>query len=216
MRCAMGFYNGSVATQGIEGKYYFAKYFENVADVCTYTIEHGDKIKKDCMRTDEALMKSCPEPQRMELFSQAVRGYYANTQLTEAKGKPYYSVLEGCFHWRNTMDLAADHLPWELYRNPCFFKWKILSENCFIRSIFNVKVILYKNTVIGYMFFSFAAVYNCSELILFIFKLSCMKRQYKIFFWLYNYLYKYQKERIFYDQKSIRFIISGIDSSNLL
>ncbi|MFW6062030.1 MAG: glycoside hydrolase family 52 protein, partial [Planctomycetota bacterium] len=63
--------------------------------------------------------EACPDTRRREYVSQAIRGYAANSQLLRTpEGKRLYDVGEGQFCWRNTLDLAADHLPWELWRMP--------------------------------------------------------------------------------------------------
>ena len=54
-----------------------------------------------------------------ELLAQAVQAYRANSQvLKRSDGAWGYVVLEGCFLWRNTLDLAADHIAWERDRHP--------------------------------------------------------------------------------------------------
>ena len=118
LSCAFGFYRQGTVTQGFEGRYYYTRYFKNVEDVCCHVLSRRAGIKRDSAAFDSKVKKSCPDRKKLELFSQAVRAYYASTQLIESGGKPYYTVNEGCFTWRNTMDLAADHIFWELDRHP--------------------------------------------------------------------------------------------------
>ncbi len=116
---AFGFYREGNVTVGIESRYAYTEYFKNVDEVCDYALRHADEIKRSCAEFDAETKEACPEPLRRELFAQALRAYYANAQLTVSnEGRLHYNVPEGGFYWRNTMDLAADHLGWELWRNP--------------------------------------------------------------------------------------------------
>jgi hypothetical protein len=59
---------------------------------------------------------------KLGLLSQGIRAYEANTQVVDADGIPYFTMIssgkEGGRGFRNALDQAVDHLPWELYRNP--------------------------------------------------------------------------------------------------
>jgi hypothetical protein len=60
-----------------------------------------------------------PDATQRELLAQAVQAYRANSQvLKRSDGAWGFVVTEGCFLWRNTLDLAADHLAWERDRHP--------------------------------------------------------------------------------------------------
>jgi xylan 1,4-beta-xylosidase len=115
---AFGFYRQGNATQGIEGPYYYTKYFSRAEEVCGYVLDNALRIKNECALTDGYFERLCRDERRVQLFSQAVRSYYANNQLIESCGKPYFNINEGIFGYRNTLDLCADHLPWELFWNP--------------------------------------------------------------------------------------------------
>lgn len=117
LTAAFGFFHDGPATQGITGTYYFKRYFKNVEGVCKYLLDHAGQIYCDCKVFDEEMM-ACPDLRKLQLFAQAVRAYYASTQLIEMNGQPLYNIGEGQYLWRNTMDLAADHIPFELWRNP--------------------------------------------------------------------------------------------------
>jgi hypothetical protein len=121
-QAAFGFYHEGTATQGIESRYYYCRYFNRVEEVCGYILDHAAEIKQRSHEFDAMVESGAPaEPldlSKYRLFGQAIRAYYANSQLTEAGGKIYYNLCEGQYLWRNTMDLAADHLPFELWRNP--------------------------------------------------------------------------------------------------
>ncbi|MFW5899171.1 MAG: glycoside hydrolase family 52 protein, partial [Jiangellaceae bacterium] len=119
LRAAVGFYRPGTATAGIEATQLYTDYFDSVEDVCRYVLAEADRIRRDCSAFDHAAADACPATRRREYVSQAIRDYAVNSQLLRTpRGKRLYSVGEGQFCWRNTLDLAADHLPWELWRMP--------------------------------------------------------------------------------------------------
>ncbi|MNO12477.1 Beta-xylosidase precursor [compost metagenome] len=115
---AFGFYKEGTASQVIEGHYWYTKHYNRVEEVCEYVLHQAERIRRDCESEDMLLEQRSVDRREYEIYSQAVRAYYANTQLLESGGQAYYSVNEGQYLWKNTMDLAADHLPFELWRNP--------------------------------------------------------------------------------------------------
>ena len=114
---AFGFFHEGFATQGLKARYLFNQYFTSVEEVCGFILENAQKIRNDCVELDDLYGKST-DSGKYQAYCQALRAYFANTQLTEADGRVYYNVCEGMYLWRNTMDLAADHLPFELKQNP--------------------------------------------------------------------------------------------------
>lgn len=118
LTAAFGFYREGPVTQGICGRYFYNRYFRSLHDVCTFLLENADRIRRDCAVFDDEVAARRVDPKKYQLFCQSIRAYYASTQLIEADGRAYYNVGEGQYLWRNTMDLAADHVPFELWRNP--------------------------------------------------------------------------------------------------
>ena len=119
LTCVFGFYDGAVVTQGIPARYWYTRNFKRVEEVCAAMLQSSGWLKQDCLRFDDEVLQLCPDPRKRALFSQSVRAYLYNSQLLEAdSGKALYNVAEGQFCWRNTLDLAADHLGWELWRYP--------------------------------------------------------------------------------------------------
>ncbi len=119
MRFAFGFYRPGRATQGIHGRYAYTRWYDSVEAVCEAVLDRAEAIRQECRQFDAETSTATSDPRRLELFSQAIRGHAANTSLIETDdGRLLYSVCEGQFAWRNTLDLAADHLPWELWRFP--------------------------------------------------------------------------------------------------
>lgn len=118
VQLAFGFFHGGPVTQGIEGTYYYTKFFQDLESVVTFVLKNVDRIKESCDVFDKKVAATCADETKRAILAQGLRGYYANTQLILSNNIPYYSVNEGQYCWRNTLDLAADHIPWELYRNP--------------------------------------------------------------------------------------------------
>ena len=52
------------------------------------------------------------------MIAHATHSYYGSTQLLEIDRKPFWVVNEGEYCMMNTLDLAVDHVFWELDRNP--------------------------------------------------------------------------------------------------
>ncbi len=116
--CVFGFYRPGVATQGLASKYWFTRYYDSVEAVCRGALDGAEKIRAEAKRQNEAAARLCPDTRKRELYAQAVRAYLANTQLTIADDDSVlFTVVEGRFLWRNTLDLAVDHLPFELAHN---------------------------------------------------------------------------------------------------
>lgn len=113
---AFGFFHEGHVTQGLSGCYYYTKYFSSVEEVSGFILDHADLIRNDCEQFESKLYNTV-EKSKYQIFCQTIRAYYACSQLTEIEGKPQYSVIEGQYLWRNTMDLTVDHLPYELWRN---------------------------------------------------------------------------------------------------
>ena len=119
LTAAFGFYKEGAGSNGIDTRYYYTRCFDSVAAVCRCLLANAGDIVSFCLSEDLRLESQLKEPWTHALFAQAVRGYYASTQLLVGQdGEVYYNVGEGAYVWRNTMDLAADHLAWELDRNP--------------------------------------------------------------------------------------------------
>ena len=118
LRAALGFYKDGVATTGMKGSYLYTEFFKSPAQVCLRTLLDAERIKSDCVNFDNASARRCSDPRRLSIFAQSLSAYLANSQLLKTEKGVAYSVCEGGFAWRNTLDLAADHLPWELDWSP--------------------------------------------------------------------------------------------------
>lgn len=106
--------NGTLKTT-----YYYNRYVKNLLQGASVVLDHAEDLRRLSDKVDRELLRPTQNPNRVNLFNQAVRAYYASTQLLEdADGRVHWNVCEGAYLWRNTMDLCADHITWELRRNP--------------------------------------------------------------------------------------------------
>lgn len=119
LRAAFGFFHEGAATQGLVTRYAYRAWHSNVESVCRQVLRDADAIKDEGLALDDTVAQSGASHEERALFAQALRAYTANQQvLRDDDGDWHVSLCEGQFCWRNTLDLAADHLPWELWRNP--------------------------------------------------------------------------------------------------
>ncbi|HUO11043.1 MAG TPA: glycoside hydrolase family 52 protein [Phycisphaerae bacterium] len=124
---AFAFYHGGSATQSsvaTSGRYLYTVYFPRVEAVANFLLQNHQKIRESCGSLDSRTTAACGDAEKLSLISRGIRAYEANTQLIDAEGVPYFAVIsggseqEGGRGYRNALDQAVDHLPWELYRNP--------------------------------------------------------------------------------------------------
>ena len=112
---AVGFYDSGRATTGIDTKYLYTKLYSCIEDVLKGTLEKASYIESFCKSADEGFTVRADSQKDLELFSQSRGGYYANGSLLYDKnGRIYYSVCEGQYLWKNTLDLAVDFMYYEL------------------------------------------------------------------------------------------------------
>ena len=117
--CAIGFHHAGDATQGIACRYAYTDDFADVESVCRHALDNAERIKAAATTFDRNAASGGAAERCNQLLAQASQAYYANSSLLrDAGGRYYWSVCEGQFAWRNTLDLAADHLPFELWRHP--------------------------------------------------------------------------------------------------
>jgi len=129
---AFAFYHAGAAAQsgagigggtGAAGRYLYTVYFPRVEVVANFLLQNHQKIRESCASLDGRTAAACPDPEKLAIFARGVRAYEANMQLVDADGVPYFTVISsgsigGERGYRNALDQAVDHLPWELYRNP--------------------------------------------------------------------------------------------------
>jgi hypothetical protein len=113
---SLAFHQAS-ATSGLDSRYLYTTYFQRVEAAASFILASAARLKESC-HTFDTRISADVDPARLALFSAAIRQYDACTQLVDSANTPYFSILSGPRAWRNPIDAATDHLPWELFRNP--------------------------------------------------------------------------------------------------
>lgn len=120
---SLNFYVDGRITSGIDTKFEYTKYFENIQEVGKFTLENKDKIIAEANKLDEWLGKQELNEYKKFQIAHAQKAYYAFTQLTYDKNdRLYHLVNEGEYQMIQTFDLMVDHLFFELEKNPWVIK----------------------------------------------------------------------------------------------
>jgi hypothetical protein len=107
------------ATQGVRSRYLFQRWWELPEEAAAHALSVATAAI-DRSAEDDAYWAGLHVPaERLTLLAQSAQAYQANSSLLDGQdGIIRYNVSEGAYLWRNTLDLAADQLPWELARIP--------------------------------------------------------------------------------------------------
>jgi hypothetical protein len=122
MVMAIGSYLEQPVTTGLSGKYLYTRYFSDLTDVLKSTLDRAAKLKSAAEALDKKLEASKLSDDQKFMISHATHSYYGSTQLLEIDKQPFWVVNEGEYCMMNTLDLAVDHVFWELDRNPWLVK----------------------------------------------------------------------------------------------
>jgi len=115
---ALGSYLEGIQTNGLEGRYLYTRYFKGLADVLKTALDHAGNIVAQAQSLDSKLDSAAVSDDQRFLIAHATHSYYGSTQLLELEGQPLWIVNEGEYCMMNTLDLAVDHVFWELEHNP--------------------------------------------------------------------------------------------------
>ena len=115
---ALGSYLEGFQTNGLDGRYLYTRYFKGLADVLKTALDNAGKIVASAQSLDTKLDSAAVSEDQRFLISHATHSYYGSTQLLEFEGQPLWVVNEGEYCMMNTLDLAVDHVFWELEHNP--------------------------------------------------------------------------------------------------
>lgn len=115
---AIGSYLSGIQTTGLECTYLYTRYYKGLADVLTAALDRAGQLMSAAEALDAQLDASALSNDQRFMIAHATHSYYGSTQLLEADGKPLWVVNEGEYCMMNTLDLAVDHVFWELERNP--------------------------------------------------------------------------------------------------
>lgn len=115
---ALGVYLDGNVTTGMEGRYYYARHFSSLSDVLDQALRAWDAISSGSAELDRMLLDGGLSIEQQFLIAHATRSYYANTQLLDVAGRPFWIVNGGDSGLMNPLDHAVDQVFWELKQNP--------------------------------------------------------------------------------------------------
>jgi len=121
LTATLAFYrSGDAVTHGWEPQAYaYTQLYPNLESVARTALEKASEVRASAAEFDRKVIPHGADPLFSELLAQASQAYYANTSLlVNRDGTLHWNVCEGQYGWRNTLDLAADHLPFELTAHP--------------------------------------------------------------------------------------------------
>ncbi|MRH41927.1 beta-xylosidase [Aquibacillus halophilus] len=126
---AVSFYRGGLVTAGLDASYYYTKYFTNIEDVASFTLNNFNRLATRARKANQLLEGSHLSEDQKFMMAHSIRSYYGCTQLLNVDGDPFWIVNEGEYRMMNTFDLTVDQLFFELKMNP----WTVKNElNMFI------------------------------------------------------------------------------------
>ncbi len=117
MTLAIGSYLANIETTGLDGRYLYTRYYKNLTDVLRATLDRADQLIANAEALDAKLEASSLSDDQRFMISHSTHSYYGSTQLLEVDNQPFWVVNEGEYCMMNTLDLAVDHVFWELDRN---------------------------------------------------------------------------------------------------
>lgn len=145
MTLAIGSYLEAPVTTGLSGKYLYTRYYSDLTDVLGAGLDRAGKLVSAAKRLDTKLEGSKLSDDQKFLISHATHSYYGSTQLLEINKQPFWVVNEGEYCMMNTLDLAVDHVFWELDHNPWLVK--NLLDNFVAQYSYTDEVKIYKSEV---------------------------------------------------------------------
>lgn len=117
LRIALGCHLPNIVTTGLEGRYFYNRFFTSLEHVLGDALDAGDP-KPRANQLDRELLDSNLSADQQFLIAHATRSYYGSTQLLDVGGEPFWIVNEGEYCMMNTLDLSVDQVFWELKHNP--------------------------------------------------------------------------------------------------
>jgi len=115
---ALGSYLEGLQTSGMEGRYLYTRYYKGLADVLKTALSQAGRLIAKAEALDKRLDAARLSDDQRFIIAHATRSYYGSTQLLDVKRRPLWVVNEGEYCMMNTLDLAVDHVFWELDHNP--------------------------------------------------------------------------------------------------
>ncbi|MGM0873192.1 MAG: glycoside hydrolase family 52 protein [Bacillota bacterium] len=122
---AICFHRSGYVTAGLDASYYYTRYFKNIEEVASYSLENVEKIVERAEKANKLVNNAnhLSDDQRF-MMAHSIRSYFGCTQLLEVDGEPFWIVNEGEYRMMNTFDLTVDQLFFEMKMNP----WTVKNE----------------------------------------------------------------------------------------
>ena len=90
----------------------------DLADVLKTALNRASQVIAKSEALDKKLDSAKLSDDQRFMIAHATHSYYGSTQLLEVNRQPFWVVNEGEYCMMNTLDLAVDHVFWELDHNP--------------------------------------------------------------------------------------------------
>ena len=119
---ALGSFLEGFQTNGLDGRYLYTRYYKGLADVLKTALDRAPDLMAQAEELDQKLDSARLSEDQRFVIAHATHSYYGSTQLLEVEGQPLWVVNEGEYCMMNTLDLAVDHVFWELDHNPWLVK----------------------------------------------------------------------------------------------
>jgi hypothetical protein len=117
-RFAVCFYRGGFITAGLDAVNFYTRFFSDIEAVAKYALDHFEALKLAALASDAEWESSPLSWEQKFMLAHAVRSYTGSTQLLAEGDTPLWIVNEGEYRMINTLDLAVDHLFYEMRMHP--------------------------------------------------------------------------------------------------
>jgi hypothetical protein len=121
LTATLAFYrSGNTVTHGWDSQSYaYTLLYPDLESVARAALGKAGDIRASAAEFDRKVIPQGADQLFSKLLAQASQAYYANSSLLVNRDDTlHWSVCEGQYAWRNTLDLAADHLAYELTAHP--------------------------------------------------------------------------------------------------
>jgi xylan 1,4-beta-xylosidase len=117
VRFAFCFHRAGPVTTGVDANFWYTRYFPTMRSVCVAALTGADRLRRAWAGDAARIVPPhLPAARRFQL-AHAVRSYVGCTELLD-DGTPRWIVNEGEYRMINTLDLAVDHVFFELSHSP--------------------------------------------------------------------------------------------------
>ncbi len=118
MTLAIGSFLADVRNHRVRWPLSLHPYYKDLTDVLRANLDRSAQLIASAEALDATLDASSLSNEQRFMIAHSTHSYYGSTQLLEIDKQPFWVVNEGEYCMMNTLDLAVDHVFWELDRNP--------------------------------------------------------------------------------------------------